>query len=46
MFDHIRVGSVLLVKGRVQANPATADNGSSQVLDVVAHQLEVLHRDR
>eukprot|EP00775_Hariotina_reticulata_P007955 gene7955-8153_t len=46
MFDRIKVGSVLLVRGKVQANPAAADTGSGHVLDLVAHQLEVLHRDR
>jgi hypothetical protein len=53
--DHVKVGSIVLVKGRVQQNPAAASaqstNGSSsisssRVLDVVAHELQLLHKSR
>jgi hypothetical protein len=52
--DHIKVGGIVLVKGRVQQNPgstkAQPSNGSSsssrRVLDVVAHEVLLLHKHR
>jgi hypothetical protein len=48
--DHIKVGGIVLVKGRVQQNPAATKaqpaNGSSRVLDVVAQEVTLLHKNR
>jgi hypothetical protein len=51
--DHIKVGGIVLVKGRVQQNPAATkaqpangSSSSSRVLDVVAQEVTLLHKNR
>jgi hypothetical protein len=54
LMDHIKVGGIVLVKGRVQQNPAaskgqpsgSSSSSSNRVLDVVAHEVVLLHRNR
>lgn len=45
LFDQVRVGAVVEVTGRVQANPASRDRPGA-VLDVVAQHVAVLHKSR
>uniref|UniRef100_A0A383VDK1 3'-5' exonuclease domain-containing protein n=1 Tax=Tetradesmus obliquus TaxID=3088 RepID=A0A383VDK1_TETOB len=53
LMDHIKVGGIVSVRGRVQQNPAAAkdqasgsSSSSRRVLDVVAHEVLLLHKNR
>jgi hypothetical protein len=53
LMDHIKVGSIVSIKGKVQQNPAAAkaqapgsSSSSRNVLDVVAHEVVLLHKSR